>query len=173
MKWFQVTALVLVVGCGRAPLGRVTPTENRFISDTLYPVVGGAFRIDRRGWWQAPQDAQRNLTFRAGARFEPDTVVTLFGAASDHTVAHEAGHILDARRLAWEVGAAVDGRRHSAHRKHGYFDEPSEYIAEAFARAIGSARNGFVDSIAVDREFPGALEFVRWLKTRPPFTSTM
>ena len=142
-----------------------------FVTDTLFPLVGGPFRIEQRSPFQAPVVNGYRLdaaTF-AGPR---DTVVAFWTRPYDHVLAHEAGHMLDFRRFAALVLAAVDlGRERYAHPSDYFGASREEYVAEAFARAVECGRRRFADSTAVDHDFPGTIELIRWLRSRAVFAA--
>lgn len=151
--------------------GRPAKKLSPFVTDTLFPAVGGAFPINRASILARPT-LEDGTEIEAYTRFQPDTLTVLFGNPSDHVVAHEAGHMLDARALAPAVAMDVEDRRHEYRNPRDYFgSNSSEYVAEAFARAVDSGRHAFTDSTAADRQFPGTIQYIRWLKTRPPFAA--
>lgn len=144
-----------------------TPIKaSRFVTDTLFPAVGGAFPIHRsRGF--SPLGSTSPALTHAGKR---DTAVVFYQEPTDRVLAHEAGHILDHRAVAPLILAAADAGRACYNNLRDYFGSSrEEYVAEAFARAIMSGRKGFADSTQVDKKFPGTIELIRWLQTRPPF----
>jgi hypothetical protein len=108
--------------------------------------------------------------YRAATQMTPqDTTVVFYGHPSDHILAHEAGHILDARHLAWQPLTDAAARMPDYKRRDYFSADPNEYVAEAFANAVESGRKGFADSTQADQRFPGTLEMIRWLQTRAPF----
>ncbi|SRR6266446_3803752 len=156
--------LSLLFGGGPGtPITKLPP----FVTDTLFRLLG-AFPVRQESASAAPITPRG--TRYAALTVPPDTV-KLYGNQPDRVITHEAGHVLDLRNLAPSVTMHV--ARRSAEYKHpdDYFgSEPSEYVAEAFARAVESGRRrGFSDSTKVDKDFPGSIDFIRWLLTRPPF----
>lgn len=131
-----------------------------FVRDTLLPALGGpspAF-VGTDNSWIAPQ---------ARARTVGDTVRFYHDDGNVRTVAHELGHVLDNRG---DAAATLTKVLESAANPGSYAAEtPGEHKAEAFAEAMMSARRGFADSTAANRNVPGAIDVIRWLQTRPPF----
>jgi hypothetical protein len=143
------------------PIKRLSP----FVTDTLFKVAGGPFAVERGGF-----PPIEHPEYRAATRMTPtDTAVVFYENPSEHILAHEAGHILDARRSAWEPLAQAAASMKDYQRRDYFSADPTEYVAEAFARAVESGRKGFADSTKVEREMPGTLPLIRWLQTRPPF----
>jgi len=148
--------------------GPGTPIKNLppFVTDTLFPAVGGPFKINRDRGYSPLGNSNAAITSAGNG----DTSVTFYHDPTDHVYAHEAGHILDHRGLAQPAFAGADYGRESNSTADPYFrDNRDEYVAEAFAKAMESGRKGFKDSTAVEKHYPGAIALIRWLQTRPPF----
>lgn len=139
-----------------------------FTTDTLYPSVGGEFPISRKNPAKAPQINGKS----ALAVTSPQQQVTFYGPLDDHSVAHEAGHIADMRgKFPPEVTAALMRGRAESHNPNNYaWSDDDEYIAEAFARAMDSARHQFSDSTKAEHDMPGVLSLVHWLQQQKPFS---
>lgn len=168
-----ILALMLTGKDPRKPPNKpIEPTP--FVRDTLFPLVGGPFRVSRSTQRPPPVQGREVL---AETKFTPsDTGTTFYSPPTDEVMAHESGHILDARhRLPIEASIALmQGREKHAPTISGsrewFSQSDDEYLAEAFARAVKSGReHQFSDSTKVDRQLPGAIEIVRWLLTQPPF----
>lgn len=142
-------------------------TPSAFVTDTLAPILGQSIFTDERpGAFMAP--LKNGVPLRAEALL-PDTV-RLYGSQPEQVLAHEAGHLLDGNHIAPEVVMrAVMQMSRYRHPSDYYGSDPTEYAAEAFARAVQSGRHGFADSTQTEQRFPGSLELIRWLRTRPPF----
>jgi len=140
-----------------------------FVTDTLFQVAGGPFKIEEKPQSQAPIVWQ-GIPAAAGTRTHPDTAVTFWGPMSDHDIAHETGHIVDERGVAQDAMQLVDAKREFYPHPGDYWSHNQrEYLAEAFARALESGRHGFTDSTKVEKDMPGAGDLIHWLLTRPPF----
>ncbi len=72
-----------------------------FVTDTLFPVVGGPFKIVRSHGF-SPLGPNNEAITAAG---NGDTTVTFYKEPTDHVLAHEAGHI-----LAWSAPRLSDQR---------------------------------------------------------------
>lgn len=152
------------------PIKKLSP----FVTDTLFPAVGGSYPIHRSRGFSPLGPENRAATFAPPRPQQGDTAVVFYKEPTDEVQAHEAGHILDHRGLIPSVYGDVEARRRPhlgrVNTQDDYFRASrDEYVAEAFARALLSGRKGFADSTAVDKQFPGAIELIRWLQTRPPF----
>ena len=156
-----------------------TPIRNLspFVTDTLFRVAGGPVPITRsRGFSPLGPDNEA-LTMAPPRPQQGDTAIVFYRDPTDHVAAHEVGHLIDHRALAPQVYGDVDAHRRphygAIHTQDDYFrSSRDEYVAEAFARAVESGRrHQFADSAKVDRDFPGSMEMIRWLRTRPPFAS--
>lgn len=147
---------------------------SRFVTDTVFPLVGGPLRIAQKPEWLSPQMNARGAPSAspdAITQFEPDTMTTVFGNPRDldHLLAHEAAHVMDARRLVPLSVRGQLGLAQDQHPRQDWLADPAEYLAEAFASALDSGRKGFADSMAVNRRLPGTLDLIHWLQTQPPF----
>lgn len=151
------------------PIKKLSP----FVRDTVFPAAGGPSPITRSGF---PPIGQPN--WLASTSMTPsDTSSTLYArmpgapaVSDDHLIAHELGHVADARHVAWQPMMEATARMGEYRGGQDYFgSDPNEYAAEAFARALESGRRGFADSTEVDRRMPGTIALIRWLQTRPPF----
>lgn len=79
---------------------------------------------------------------------------------------------MDARGVAPDVLAEVGRKRGLYKHPKDYFgSDDNEYVAEAFARAVECGRRRFADSTAVDHDFPGTIELIRWLRSRAVFAA--
>lgn len=150
----------------------------RFVTDTLFPIAGGPFQINRSSGFSPLGPDNQAMTMAPLRPQQGDTAVVFFKDPRDDVAAHETGHIIDHRNLAPLVYADVEARRRPhlgpVRSQDQYFRASrDEYVAEAFARAVESGRRRqFADSLKVDREFPGTIELIRWLQTRPPFDTS-
>jgi len=152
----------LLGGPPGTPIKKLPP----FVTDTLFPAVGGKVPINRSRGFSPLGEGNEALTSAGNG----DTSVVFYKDPTDHVYAHEMGHVLDHRGIAPQALAGADYGRERNHTGDPYFrNNRDEYVAEAFARAAESGRKGFKDSTAVEKKFPGAIALIRWLQTRPPF----
>jgi len=132
------------------------------IQDTVRVLLGGTLPVFR----QHPRPLDRPDTEIASTTHHrgraADTLTFYELRAHPHALLHELGHVLDARNLAWQECMAVTTTRARPGTYAATSDD--EHIAEAFARAVESMRGGYADSLAANRDVPGALVFVRWLR---------
>ncbi len=145
------------------------PKLPKFVTDTIFPAIGGSYPINR-SYGFSPLGPNNTAITSAPLRPEQgDTSTTFYKEPTDYTFAHEAGHLLDNRGTASKMFADVSskGAQRNFHTDVG--DNPDEYNAEAFAKALMSSRQGFKDSTNVEKRFPGTIDVIRWLQTRPPF----
>lgn len=156
---------------GHPPPGKPIRKLPAFVTDTIFPAVGGRYDI-RRSHGASPLGPDNTAaTFAPPHHRQGDTTVVFYKKPTDYIQAHEAGHILDLRQLAGPAFEATESRREPDVNDYSHLNR-EEYVAEAFARALLSGRKGFADSTQVDRQFPGAIELIRWLQTRPPFAAS-
>ncbi len=160
----------------RAPIpGTPIRKLKRFVTDTLFPVAGGPVQMNRSRGFSPLGPMNEALTMAPLRPAQGDTAIVFYKEPTDEVASHEIGHLIDHRNLAPLVLANVEARRRPhlgpVRTQDDYFrSNREEYVAEAFARAIESGRRQrFTDSTKVDREFPGSIELIRWLQTRPPF----
>ena len=158
---FLAGAAITTAGAGQGQTIKVSS----FVTDTLFAAVGGSFVVVR-SHAAPPRIGGRDVV----ASTAPSTLVTFYTAPDDHAFAHETGHVADRRGIfpARVIAAAMLGRTRA--RRDYFHTDDDEYVAEAFARAIESGRRGFRDSSRTEKDFPGSIEFVRWLLTREPFS---
>lgn len=151
--------VLVIIACGEA-----AAQQTRFVTDTLFSIVGGPFRVERGQLSPYGPGGIVAIT-RLNKAGEPYT--TLYQDPTDHELAHEAGHVLDYRQLAPHVLAEVDfGRERYNNKRSWVGSSREEYVAEAFAHAVLSMRVGFRDSTQVERRFPGTISVIRWLLMR-------
>lgn len=155
------------------------PVNPVFVSDTLFPLAGGAFPVKYGG---KKKDAQ-GRTFAGLTTLNPDTLVNIFKASPnpEQTLMHEAGHMWDARGLAPVVTTGLLGSMNSYQpqtlQEAYYMSAPEEYIAESFKRALQLLRDTKGQPTgetlqAANQAWPGLLEVVQWMLTRAPFAET-
>jgi len=149
---------------------KAPPKLPAFVTDTLFQVAGGPFKIEQKPQYQAPI-VWNGIPAAGGTRTRPDTAVTFWGPMSDHDIAHETGHIIDNRGIAQDAMLMADAQREFYPNRGDYWSSSQrEYVAEAFARAMESGRkHGFADSTQVDKKLPGTIHLIRWLQTQSPF----
>lgn len=144
------------------------PKLSPFVRDTVFPAVGGQFPINYAKLSPYGPGGIVAITDK-NEQGEPATKV--YQEPTEHELAHEAGHVLDYRGLANQPFADADYAREKHGTNKWYGKNREEYGAEAFANAIESGRKGFADSTNVEKKTPGALSFIHWLLTRPPFNA--
>lgn len=157
-----------------SPIRKLSP----FVLDTLFKIAGGPVQINRSRGISPLGPMNQAVTMAPLRPAQGDTGIVFYQDPTDHVTAHEIGHLIDHRNLAPEVLARADAKRRPFEGKvpttmEDYFhSNRDEYVAEAFARAVDSGRkHQFSDSTQVDKQMPGTIELIRWLQTRPPFSS--
>lgn len=149
-----------------------------FVTDTLFPAAGGPIKINRSYGFSPLGPMNSAMTMAPLRPTQGDTGIVFYRDPTDETYAHEIGHLIDHRNLAPDVLAQVAAKRkpyegQQPQTMDEYFrSNREEYVAQAFAKAMESARHGFADSTSADKDMPGVIDFVRWLRGRQPFKGT-